>query len=316
MPVLHGSVTLRAAATATAASAAFPPRLSTWRPISAARGWLQATQPFRQITGDRLEVNGNAMTVLAVVMENGYSLTHVIWVRPVRGSGIEWELYQERLYHTGACALNSLYPPRWKQSGPKWRLEWESPPCAGGFTGVLYSVHPKPLLTFIHRRGLCLWVEFVGFSRMRVPTLKKKKQLTLLEGKLSTSTNPEKLMETSHFRQWAVYWTNRHQDNFWHQMRRQLCVFILQNQFSSTTPRYVFIYKEIYSCIPSRMHTKRGLWANVYRSLYCVNTHQSFKLSRRSCTHIPVIRVCTYFSSLSLSLSLSLCVCVCVCVVM
>ena len=74
MPVLHGSVTLSAAATATAASAALPPRLSTCRPISAARGWLHATQPWRQSTGDRRDVNGRAIC---------------LWV----GWGAEWTIF-------------------------------------------------------------------------------------------------------------------------------------------------------------------------------------------------------------------------------
>lgn len=59
MPVEHGSVTLRAAATATAASAALPPALSTLRPASAARGWLHATQPCWHSTGERREENVN-----------------------------------------------------------------------------------------------------------------------------------------------------------------------------------------------------------------------------------------------------------------
>ena len=54
--MLHGSVTLRAAATATAASAAFPPAFRTRTPISVARGWLEATAPCSETTGERREV--------------------------------------------------------------------------------------------------------------------------------------------------------------------------------------------------------------------------------------------------------------------
>ena len=46
MPVEHGSVTLRAAAVATAASAAFPPDWRIRRPAMEARGWLEATMPW------------------------------------------------------------------------------------------------------------------------------------------------------------------------------------------------------------------------------------------------------------------------------
>ena len=60
--MLHGSVTLRAAATATAASAAFPPAFRTRTPISVARGWLEATAPLSETTGERREVKGRERT--------------------------------------------------------------------------------------------------------------------------------------------------------------------------------------------------------------------------------------------------------------
>src|SRR5512140_907577 len=52
MPVEVGSVTLSAAATATAASAALPPRARISRPAATASGWEAATIPPRPITGE------------------------------------------------------------------------------------------------------------------------------------------------------------------------------------------------------------------------------------------------------------------------
>jgi hypothetical protein len=46
IPVDIGSVTLRAAATATAASIAFPPFFKIDKPISDAKALLEATRPF------------------------------------------------------------------------------------------------------------------------------------------------------------------------------------------------------------------------------------------------------------------------------
>ena len=55
MPVEKGSVTFNPAATPTAASAALPPFFNIVSPISAARGLVQATQPWQDKTGERLE---------------------------------------------------------------------------------------------------------------------------------------------------------------------------------------------------------------------------------------------------------------------
>lgn len=52
MPVEQGCVTFKAAATATAASAAFPPFFSIEIPAFAANGWVQATQPCLKSTGE------------------------------------------------------------------------------------------------------------------------------------------------------------------------------------------------------------------------------------------------------------------------
>jgi hypothetical protein len=57
--VLIGSVTVRTAAVATAASMALPPFLRMSRPALAANGWLVATTPRWPITGDRLVSNWN-----------------------------------------------------------------------------------------------------------------------------------------------------------------------------------------------------------------------------------------------------------------
>lgn len=55
MPVENGSVTFNPAATPTAASAALPPFFSIVSPISAAKGLEQATHPWQDKTGERLE---------------------------------------------------------------------------------------------------------------------------------------------------------------------------------------------------------------------------------------------------------------------
>src|SRR5512134_4021775 len=55
MPVEVGSVTLRAAAAATAASAALPPSIRIERPAWVASGWLVATMPCVARTGERYE---------------------------------------------------------------------------------------------------------------------------------------------------------------------------------------------------------------------------------------------------------------------
>ena len=47
IPVEQGSVTLRTAAMAMAASTALPPFLSTSRPVWEAKGWEEATMPVR-----------------------------------------------------------------------------------------------------------------------------------------------------------------------------------------------------------------------------------------------------------------------------
>jgi hypothetical protein len=52
-PVDAGSVTLRAAAVAMAASAALPPFIRMERPAWLANGWLEATMPRRAKMGDR-----------------------------------------------------------------------------------------------------------------------------------------------------------------------------------------------------------------------------------------------------------------------
>jgi hypothetical protein len=54
MPTFIGSVTLSAAAVATAASMAFPPAMSIRSPACAASGWLVTTIPLRANTGERL----------------------------------------------------------------------------------------------------------------------------------------------------------------------------------------------------------------------------------------------------------------------
>src|SRR5258707_7815495 len=53
-PTIMGSTILSTLAVVTAASIAFPPRISTCRPACAASGWLVTTMPFRAITSDRL----------------------------------------------------------------------------------------------------------------------------------------------------------------------------------------------------------------------------------------------------------------------
>jgi hypothetical protein len=53
--VQQGSVTLRAAATATAASAALPPACRIRRPAWVASGCEQATMPLVEYTGERLQ---------------------------------------------------------------------------------------------------------------------------------------------------------------------------------------------------------------------------------------------------------------------
>src|SRR5262245_37725232 len=60
MPVDVGSVTLRAAAVAMAASAALPPRISIERPACEASGWLEATMPRRARTGERYELKSGS----------------------------------------------------------------------------------------------------------------------------------------------------------------------------------------------------------------------------------------------------------------
>jgi hypothetical protein len=57
MPVLVGSTTLRAAAIATAASAALPPLRKMLSPASLASGCVLATIQPRESAGDRLEAN-------------------------------------------------------------------------------------------------------------------------------------------------------------------------------------------------------------------------------------------------------------------
>jgi hypothetical protein len=61
-PVEQGSVTHKAAATAMAASAALPPCLRMSTPMEDARGWLEATHPLRQTTGDRRDRKGISST--------------------------------------------------------------------------------------------------------------------------------------------------------------------------------------------------------------------------------------------------------------
>ena len=87
--MLQGSVTFRAAATATAASAAFPPNLKIRVPISVARGWLDETAPCSEITGDRREpkgkgqlTDGSAM-VLTRKWTKGYDGEFIETRRPV-----------------------------------------------------------------------------------------------------------------------------------------------------------------------------------------------------------------------------------------
>jgi hypothetical protein len=62
-PVEHGSVTLSAAAMATAASAALPPLRSILSPISDARGCDEAATPCVHTTFDRRDTNGNASDI-------------------------------------------------------------------------------------------------------------------------------------------------------------------------------------------------------------------------------------------------------------
>ena len=63
---MYGSQTLRAAATATAASTALPPWISIRRPAREARGWAEATMPRVPITTGRCVSPrfGQAMTIL------------------------------------------------------------------------------------------------------------------------------------------------------------------------------------------------------------------------------------------------------------
>jgi len=63
-PVEHGSVTLSAAAIATAASAALPPLRSILSPISDARGCDEAATPCVHTTFDRRDTNGNASDIV------------------------------------------------------------------------------------------------------------------------------------------------------------------------------------------------------------------------------------------------------------
>ncbi len=75
MPVMFGSVTLRAAAIAMAASAALPPRFRTSSPICDASGWLDATMPWVERTTDRPARNPEYQSLLgrpgAVVAAGG-----------------------------------------------------------------------------------------------------------------------------------------------------------------------------------------------------------------------------------------------------
>jgi hypothetical protein len=61
MPQLPGSVTLSAAETATAASAALPPAFKISIPAEQARGCVEAIKPFLLYTTLLLEVNGNSV---------------------------------------------------------------------------------------------------------------------------------------------------------------------------------------------------------------------------------------------------------------
>src|SRR5258708_34326179 len=53
-PTIIGSTILSTLAVVTAASIAFPPRISTCRPACAASGWLVGTMPFPALTSDPL----------------------------------------------------------------------------------------------------------------------------------------------------------------------------------------------------------------------------------------------------------------------
>src|SRR5512142_1235350 len=71
IPVEVGSVTLRAAATATAASAALPPRDRISTPAAAASGCDAATMPPRQETGERRDAKAGSGTEPPVTEQVG-----------------------------------------------------------------------------------------------------------------------------------------------------------------------------------------------------------------------------------------------------
>src|SRR5579885_3382270 len=60
MPDMYGSTTFSAAATATAASTAFPPSSSMRSPATAASGWAAATTPLGATTGGRVELTASS----------------------------------------------------------------------------------------------------------------------------------------------------------------------------------------------------------------------------------------------------------------
>ena len=100
----HGSVTFRAAATATAASAALPPLFRTETPISAASGWLHATQPCLQSTGERLEFQDKDMSLQSSLEEADLVPTPNLELYQIRRTGVKGHIrhvFAKKMANTG-----------------------------------------------------------------------------------------------------------------------------------------------------------------------------------------------------------------------
>ena len=123
----------------------------------------------------------------------------------------------------------------------KWRLEWESSPCAEiELMRVLWSLHPELSLriNFNHPWELFLWSS-IGLCHKRVlQMLMKKSQYQHFREANHASVNPERVLSVRSFHLPKVHWIARHGDSFWPQMRRRLCVYTRQNQSLYKTLRY------------------------------------------------------------------------------
>src|SRR5258705_11707967 len=91
-PTIMGSTRLSTLAVVTAASIAFPPRISTCRPACAASGWLVTTMPFRAMTSDRLCAGQPSPRTPRTALQNagpGFDVHH--WSVGTRGAiGADW----------------------------------------------------------------------------------------------------------------------------------------------------------------------------------------------------------------------------------